>query len=232
MQAKWELQKKLVKRPQPLGTHREDTYDPDNLKEFVTFLKTRVKCPLPEWWVEAIVDVDVVPGKLHGFERAEKSPDLKEATAGGLVPDGADLVADGKTLCFTQGKRKLSFSIKDLQKKTPISKALAFSVAWSGKVGAVAVYCPVIGAGGMIYGFPEDGGKQLWESGIWCVHRKEALSPAPHCLEVVATEDTFFVCGQEISGMYLEAFESATGKCRFRFCTCYWSNFSETWKLK
>ena len=32
--------------------------------------------------------------------------------------------------------------------------------------------------------------------------------------------------------MYLEAFDSVTGKCAFRFCTAYWSNHSERWRLK
>ena len=29
-----------------------------------------------------------------------------------------------------------------------------------------------------------------------------------------------------------EGFDAKTGKSQFRFCTCYWFNFSEAWDLK
>jgi hypothetical protein len=40
------------------------------------------------------------------------------------------------------------------------------------------------------------------------------------------------VFGMESHGAYIEAFDAGTGKVRFRFCTCYWSEHSETWGLK
>jgi hypothetical protein len=39
------------------------------------------------------------------------------------------------------------------------------------------------------------------------------------------------VYGCDSHGMYAEGFDAKTGKCRFRFCTCYWFNFSEAWGL-
>jgi hypothetical protein len=53
-----------------------------------------------------------------------------------------------------------------------------------------------------------------------------------HWAEVVGLGDTVYVFGAESRGVYLEAFEAATGKARFRFCTGYWFHWSEAWGLK
>jgi hypothetical protein len=40
------------------------------------------------------------------------------------------------------------------------------------------------------------------------------------------------VFGIESHGAYVEALGPATGENQFRFCTCYWFNFSKGWGLK
>jgi hypothetical protein len=232
LQAAWEQHKKLAKRDRPLKGRADDIYDPAGLKEFVTFLKKRVQCPVPEWWSESIVDIDVKPGIGHSFQPGSKWPELKESTAGGWVPKGADLVEKDGSLVFTQGKWKLSFTQQALGIKAPLGPGVAASGAWNRDVGALAIYTPAGGMPCQLVGFKNGGGEPIWKSEIWAVNRSLLIGVSPHCLEVVATEDSFFVFGQETFGMYIEAFESATGKCRFRFCTCYWFIFSEKWNLK
>lgn len=229
LQAKWECQKKLVKRT--VKGRTEATYDSDKLKEFVAFLKTRSNCTPPEWWVQGIGRAGVDPGKSHGFGYTKKWPDLKKSTSGGAVPEGSDLLSSEDTLTFTRGSQKLTFAKKGLGIKT-LNDALAFSGDWSGERGAIAIYDPIGGSGGRVACFEVKGGKQLWKADIWAVHRVLLIGNAPHCLEVVATKDSVVIFGQETSGMYVEAFDSTTGKCRFRFCTSYWMNFSEEWNLK
>ena len=54
---------------------------------------------------------------------------------------------------------------------------------------------------------------------------------ANHRVESVSSEGSVLVFGGESHGMYLEAFDEKTGKCLYRFCTCYRFNFSESWNV-
>ena len=76
------------------------------------------------------------------------------------------------------------------------------------------------------------GGKPVWTTEVWAAGRLILMGKGVHRLELAENDDTLFVFGAESHGMYLEAFDSATGKCRYRFCTGYWFNFSEGWDLK
>jgi hypothetical protein len=51
-------------------------------------------------------------------------------------------------------------------------------------------------------------------------------------VDLVEKDGTLFVFRAESFGAYLEAFDLATGKCLYRFCSGYWSNFSEKWRLR
>jgi hypothetical protein len=55
---------------------------------------------------------------------------------------------------------------------------------------------------------------------------------AAHRMQLVEKDGTLFVFGVEASGAYAEAFDLATGKCQWRFCTCYWFHFSDKWGLR
>jgi hypothetical protein len=49
---------------------------------------------------------------------------------------------------------------------------------------------------------------------------------------VFENEDTVYVFGKTPVGMYLEAFDLATGKPAFRFSTSYVCLYSEAWDVK
>ena len=67
---------------------------------------------------------------------------------------------------------------------------------------------------------------------MWAAGRTALAGYGVHRVELAGKDGSVFVFGTESHGMYLEAFDLATGKCQFRFCSCYWFTFSETWNLK
>ena len=75
-------------------------------------------------------------------------------------------------------------------------------------------------------------GKPSWTADVWGAGRTLGIGLGYHNVDLRQNGDTVFVFGAECYGMYLEAFDIASGKCRFRFCTCYWFLFSEEWELK
>ena len=76
-------------------------------------------------------------------------------------------------------------------------------------------------------------GKKQWTRTAWAARRGAASGPEGGSqIEIRRHGDTVIVYGCESHGMYAEGFEARTGKCQFRFCTCYWFNFSEAWGIK
>ncbi len=231
LQAAWESHKKIVRNSKLEPARADDVYDPDELRTFVKFLKERSKAPVPVWWAKDLVYAEVIPGESHSFPE-ETWPDFKEGKAGGLVPEGADLIDKGDTLIYTVGKQTIEFSRDTFGLKRDISRLAAFTGAGGEKWAAIATYSPLGGAPFTVAGFKSQGGKPICKAKVWAVNRKHLIGTLPHRAELVIADDTVFIFGQETCGMYLEAFEAATGKCRFRFCTSYWGNFSEKWDLK
>jgi hypothetical protein len=78
------------------------------------------------------------------------------------------------------------------------------------------------------------GGAPAWVVDVWSAGRTCAGGGGFGCHRVELREKggRIYVFGAESHGMYLEVFELATGKCLYRFCTCYWFNFSEAWGLR
>src|SRR5262245_27547232 len=67
LQAAWESHRKPIERPMLIPNRADDVYDPAELQKFVTFLKDRTKAPVPDWWAETIVGIDLFPGRHHAF---------------------------------------------------------------------------------------------------------------------------------------------------------------------
>jgi hypothetical protein len=76
--------------------------------------------------------------------------------------------------------------------------------------------------------------KVLWKGHVWAAGRIVLLGAGRgnHQIELVVSDGRLFVFGAEDCGAYAEAFNLEDGKPLVRFCTCYWFNFSEKWKLK
>jgi hypothetical protein len=91
---------------------------------------------------------------------------------------------------------------------------------------------PIAGFRYVLVGSAAADGKQLWEAEVWSAGRGFLAGVGYHRVELKEKDGILFVFGMETHGMYLEAFELATGKCLYRFCTCYWFHFSEEWGLK
>ncbi|AMV29089.1 hypothetical protein VT84_32135 [Gemmata sp. SH-PL17] len=225
LQAAWETYTKPAKRPKPLMPRTNDIYDPTELGKFVAFFKERTKAPVPEWWARGITDVDLFPGQHHAFIGSDTGPKCRESKSGALVPDGAEMEEkDGKRV-YSVGGRTVEF---------PSDTFDELSNSFAGVVGekrsAVAGYTAVCGEAFEIAGFEGRGGKSTWKADVWGTDRDFLGGQGYHWVEVREKDGTVFVFGAESHGMYAEAFDLATGKCQWRFCSCYWFHHSEKWK--
>jgi hypothetical protein len=231
LQAAWEVHKKAATRAVPDPYRVDDVYDRAELESFVAFLKDRTRAPLPEWWAEAVVDVDLFPGQHHAFISRPRSavPKLRTSRAGCLVPQGAELELDGDVLVYTFGDRALRF-----HKKTCgyfVDDCVLLGLI-DGVRSVIAVCSSEAGFPGTLFGFEGNGGKPTWTSPIWAAGRRILMGRGSHQVELRKTGGVVYVFGVDSHGAYLEAFNITTGECALRFCTCYWFNHSEAWGLK
>jgi hypothetical protein len=229
LQAAWEVHKKPLKRPQEVVGRVADAYDRDELTKFLAILKDRTKAPVPEWWAASVVDVDLFSGRHHAFgSDRQGGPKLRELTGGAAVPEGANLDETGDTIVYSVGKRAVRFP------KTTFGKMAwpTYTALVGEKSAVVAAYSPASGFAFKLAGFTGEGGKAAWTADVWAAGRTLLAGMGFHCVELREKTGVVFVFGAESHGMYLEAFDTRTGKCQFRFCTCYWFNHSEEWGLK
>jgi hypothetical protein len=233
LQAAWEVYKKPAKRPKHLDRRSDDIYDRAELEKFRAFLKDRTKAPVPDWWAEAIVDVDLSPGENCQFHASGHSkpigPNYHESRAGKYVyvPAGAELERRDGTLVYATGGRAVEFPEGTFGD--------GYIAGYAGLLGEKRSVIAAIDSSGFAFplaGFEGKGGKPTWRADVWAAGRTIILGDPSGMVELRGKGDTAFVFGAEGFGMYLEAFDIATGKCRYRFCTCYWFHFPEQWGLK
>jgi hypothetical protein len=227
LHAAWEVHKKPVKRAKLIDNRADHIYDRDELSKFVAFLKDRTKAPVPDWWTEAIAEVELFPGRHHGFPWKNTVPKLRKTKTGLYVPDGVKLEEDGGMLVYTAGDRAVEFQ------KSAFADGLddCFLGLVGEKRSVIAAYSDASGFAFTIAGFEGKGGKPTWKAEVWAAGRMILAGQGYHNVELKEKDGVVFVFGAESHGMYLEAFDIATGKCQYRFCTCYWFNFSEMWDL-
>lgn len=234
LQASWELHKKLVKRPEIPGKRKpagapNDTYDPNELKKFLTFLNDRTKAPLPDWWAVGISDLYVRKGEHHLYFGADYKYKKIE------LDDINWRVGEGVELTLRDGRYSYKSTGVSLEYQKDLFSGCVDALAEvSGeKIACLAAYSVSSGNCFSVAGFESKGGKRIWKVDIWAVARQRLYGGgADHRVEMTVKGDTVFVFGAELGGMYLEAFDLGTGKCQFRFCTNYWGNWSEGWNLK
>ena len=230
LQAAWEVHKKPIKRPTQIIGRVDDVYDPGELAKFLEVLNDRTKAPVPDWWAKNILDVDLFPGRHHAFIGSAKraAPKLREAKEGVGVAETAKLEEKADILVYTVGSRVVRFP------KATFDEVLlaSYTGLMGDKRAIIAAFSPLSGFPFKLAGFTGEGGKPAWKVDVWAAGRTSLAGEGHHWVELKEKGDTVFVFGAESHGMYLEGFEAATGKCRFRFCTCYWFNFSEAWGLK
>jgi hypothetical protein len=231
LQAAWELHKSPAKRATAIDHRTGDFYDSGLLKKFLGFLEVRTKAPVPGWWAGEVVAVELFPGRHHAFVGDGMHHTWKlSVKAGYSVPEGAELERKGDTLVYTTGGRSVEFPRSAL----PIDEGYTVTGVITERGAALAV-SGFSGGGGvpfMVVGFTGKGGRPAWVADVWAAGRTMLDGWTLHRVDLVEKDGTLFVFGAEGFGAYLEAFDLATGRCLYRFCTCYWFNFSETWDLK
>jgi len=229
LQAAWESHKKLVHPPKLVLGRVDAIYDVSDLTQFLAVLKKRTKAWIPEWWAKRIVAVDVFADRHHAFvqDSDDKKPDRRQSKAGPLVPADAELEESGDHLLYTNRDGKLKYLKSE--------ESLLFDGRCAGLIGEKRSAVAIFGNSGRAFtlsGYERGHEKPSWTVDVWGSGRSRAVTGVnDHWAELIGLDNMVFVFGGESHGMYLEAFDTATGQCRFRFCTCYWFNFSERWNL-
>ncbi|MBN9122354.1 MAG: hypothetical protein J0I06_24975 [Planctomycetes bacterium] len=230
LQASWESHKKLVKRTtKPRAFYPKDTYSADEIKKFLTFLKDRTGTSAPDWWAEGISDLYVEKERFHLHVAAE--PKCEQIELGKVVwhvGEGVKLALRAETYSYTFGDVTAEFPkalFGGLDSLTDVSAGKTMCLA--GYLSYASYRFPVIG-------FDRKTGARIWKAEVWADNQKRHLGPASprHRVEMTTKDNVLFVFGATGGGLYLEAFDLETGKCQYRFCTCYWGDYSEKWNLK
>jgi hypothetical protein len=220
LQAAWETHTKPVKRKEQAVGRIDDVYDPAELRRFVAFLKVRTKAPVPKWWAATVTDVDLFAGKHHAFP----------GPGGAGQGDREQVRVDEREgdLVLSSGGRSFAFP------KATFGRGFDDSfAAWLGeKQSVVASYPRRSGFGYTVGGFEANGRRPTWKADVWAAGREGLGGEGYHSVEMTAADGVVYLFGVESHGAYVEAFDAASGKVRFRFCTCYWFHHSEGWGLK
>ncbi|MBP3956293.1 hypothetical protein J8F10_13465 [Gemmata sp. G18] len=233
LQAAWEAHKKIIDRTKPVPFQEDETYDPNELKKFLEFLKERTKAPVPDWWAKGVLDLDVMKGRAHMYIHSRIKPDLKEVK----ISDRTWYIREGSSLALNDDTWSYKFSdVTLLFPKAFLlnSRPNALTDLTAEKITCLATY-PVHSGGfrSRVAGFEKKSGTLVWDAPVWAVDRRVIIGPgAAHRVELTTKGETVFVFGAEIWGLYAEGFDLTTGKNQFRFCTSYWGNFSEKWDVK
>jgi hypothetical protein len=222
LQAAWELHRKSVKRD-PLIPGRADwVFDKKPMEEFLGFVAERLKAESPAWWRATLLKGDVFPGQHHAFIDNE-----------GPLPPVATLKVEKDDVVVTAGKQSLRIPKGDFDKAAGELDIGTPPVILCGAELSFIARPVFRGYPFEVIGVDSKTGKKLWAATVWAARRGFSSGPAGvNPVEIRRQGDTVIVYGCESHGMYAEGFDAKTGKCQFRFCTCYWFNFSEVWGLK
>lgn len=228
LQAAWELAR--VPKRKARGPGRTDwTYDPRAVSEFLTAFKNRTHADVPEWWSKGVLDIDLFPGQHHAFV-ATLPPKYHKSVTDAFISEGVELTNDDGLLTFTKGA--LHVTPNDKLLRTNIMGAERVAAAFSGDAAFLAPHG--YGSGGMFYQMAcvdLRSGSTKWVVPLWAAGRMGIAGMGNHHVEVVSDSNQVVVYGMESHGAYAEAFDLKDGHVLFRFCTCYWFNFPEAWKV-
>jgi hypothetical protein len=230
LQAAWEANTRPTWRRKHDPTRSDNIYDPAGLRNFVEFLRAHTKAPVPDWWATRIVEVE--RGRTtHDFPESARTalPPTKESDAGYFVPEGAELKSNEDGFVYTAHKLSIEF------RKSVLEQQGVDSVAGlpGEKRSAIAPYQRWGAYEFKLMGFEGTDAEPSWKADVWGARRSLLLfGDAGHRVDLREKAGDIYVFGGESHGMYLEAFDAVTGRCHFRFCTCYWSHWSEEWGPK
>jgi hypothetical protein len=227
LQAAWETHLRPAKRKKEEEFRTDDVYDATELTKFVTFVKERTKASIPDWWAFAVTDVDLFPGRHHAFPDPA-NPDPSKPKVARYKDKQLQVEVKGQDFVYSSDERSIEFP-KNTFDQLLIDSFVGVLVE---KRPVVAAYTAISGFPYQVAGFEGKGGKPVWKADVWSAGRRELAGAGYHRVEMTEKAGTVYLFGVESHGAYIEAFDAFSGKARFRFCTGYWFNFSESWGLK
>lgn len=221
LQSAWELHRKAVKRDPPIRNRTDWVFDKKPMEEFLKVAAKRLKFEPPGWWKATLLKGEVFPRQHHAFIDVEEPPPTATAKV------------EKEVVVITAGKQSVRMPKAEFDKDADELDIGTAPVALC-EADLSFIARPVFrGYPFKVIGVDSKTGKRLWAATVWAARRGFSSGPAGVCpVEIRREQDTVIVYGSESHGMYAEGFDAKTGKCRFRFCTCYWFNFSEAWGLK
>jgi hypothetical protein len=222
LQAAWELHRKPVKRSPPMRYRTAWGFDKKRIEEFLGFVAKRLTTEPPEWWGATLMAGDVFPNQHHAFIDIE----------GGL-PTAPKVQVDKDEVTITLGNQLLRLPKMVYGGESAFADIGPPAVVLVGAKQSFVARPTFRGYPFNVVGVDSKTGGKLWLALVWAARRGFSSGPARvNPVEIRRQGDTVIVYGCDSHGMYAEGFDAKTGKCQFRFCTCYWFNFSEAWGLK
>jgi hypothetical protein len=219
LQAAWELHRKAMKRDPPILIRTDWVFDRKEIEEFLNSFSKRLKTEPPVWWKSTLLKGDVFPGQHHAFIDQE-----------GPLPEKPKVMVDKNNVIFTSGEHTFKAPKAEFEKAGGIS---ARPVILCGEDLSYVAQPSFRGYPFSVMCVDSKTGKKQWEVNVWAARRGPSTGPpGGDSVEVCRHGDRVIVYGCESHGMYAEGFDAKSGKCQFRFCTCYWFNFSEAWGLR
>jgi hypothetical protein len=142
-----------------------------------------------------------------------------------------------RAVVYAAGGREVEFEESAFREIHLWPTGYVYAAVLGQKQSAVAQYMPNEGYPYKLAGFDGRGGRPAWVSDVWATSPPTVTGVRvrfgrDHDVELRGKGGTVFVFGVTSDGAYLEAFDMATGKCKYRFCSGYWFNWSEKWDLK
>jgi hypothetical protein len=222
LQAAWELHRKVVKREKHIPLRTDWVFDKKPMEEFLEFAAKRLKAKPPTWWSATLLTGEVFPDMHHAFRTNE-----------GPLPPTATVKVAQDDVVLTMGKQSIKLPKVDFDKAGGDLDPDTPPVILCGEELSFIARPVFRGYPFELLAVDSKTGKKQWSATVWAARRGGSSGPAGvNPVEIRREGDTVIVYGAESHGVYAEGFDAKTGTCRFRFCTCYWFNFSESWGLK
>jgi hypothetical protein len=213
---------KKGKRKTQFGEEEDCVFvNPVAAARFLGFVEGRLGIQLPPWWEQMVQEVDrksmtVVWPKDVPYHVVPFADPI-----GVGMPKGMELrkQGDGALLRIVKDSVSLPSAIVK-EYLDPGSRTL--SAGADGERVFLAFHND-FGISYPLVGIDRKTGKKLWESEVWDNGNVGGSGMPFEYVAVVPNGERVFVIGAGVLCFYIEAFDSKTGRCAFRFASRYWT---------